>query len=1236
MLCPNCEFLNPDNNRFCGNCGTLISHDCPSCGGLNPLNYHFCGQCGKGLVTSDLSSINPAEAVGILPDRRDENDGFNQAAPEATLLGERRIATVIVADVVRSTDLLNRIGSENWVNLMSKLLQVLEAQIYRYGGQVDQFRGDGLVAFFGARNAHEDDPERAILAALAMQEGFERFKWDFEPEQSDEVKLRIGINTDELIVARVGAAGMHREDTAMGEAVALAARLESAAEPGTILVSETTHALAKEMFHWMSLGEVSLRGIKKPVNVFRPLALRSDTELLHDFQTYLHAAPLIGRYEESDLIHRRIDQVRQGEGGVILISGERGVGKTFLVRQIQLDLLQNKQLIENFDLSCLEEKAEAQEKCVLWLHGWCSSYEQPTPFFMWRILLTSWLNLAPEDDEPAMRHRLQTYCEALWPDRWVDFFPSLASLLSIATEDMRKELEELDAQGSKGKLFNTIREWLISLSARVPLVISLSSVQWANRGSIELLREVVPLSEDHPIEWIVIYRPGENSPVWQLQNDLVRDYPEITTNLVLDRLSKGESESFIEYLLQPNKLDQETLDIIVNRTDGNPLFIRELVNSLVADGILVQGEDTQRWQLTQTITASDLPESLHSLFHARVDQLSSTEKMVLQIASVIGYLFWEDAIAAVLPGEVDISDILARLAKADLIEKRAINFDLGATYAFRSTLIRDVTYESLLMVQRAEWHGRIAQFLRNFVHNREIGSSMLAYHFMMAGNLRLELLYRIDAADRARSMFANEEAYQEFTRALAVLDALQQEQGGEPTRAILTQRFELVRGRIYILYHLGRVVEAYAEAKRLLTIADQITDDPIWQIDALLMQPGVIYIDNKDRLEDGIPQAEEALRLSREIGDPHREMESLRRVSQQRFLVGDPTWRDFGESALEIAKRLGDQKTQVDLLISFADTYGLDQLEKGLAYIKKAYPIAQDIDYKGAQVDLLYWLGTEFERAGDYVTLMEEFEEKRLELARELGWRLIEARSLMFMGQICGLYLGDAEGALPFLDKAEKIWRDIDQRLFVYLRKAQIYSSLNEQEKAWYYLDLAHPLSKRSAQNLARVGYELAKARINIQAGTLDSLMRSRESTDEVLLMVENENLVSRQYKMAAACMAAEAELQIAKLMHQADDPGGYEHYRQKALKHAKMAFDTYKAFGFTQIIEVVSEEILFTYGCALRENGEPEEGNVYIGQAYEEFMRKAKMIPNESKYRDYYNNISLHQQISEIKIQIT
>ncbi|MFN2303903.1 MAG: ATP-binding protein, partial [Anaerolineales bacterium] len=619
----------------------------------------------------------------------------NLEEPESVhmLKGERRVATVIVADVKKSTDLLTKLGTESWVELMSKLLQVMEAQIYRYGGQVDQFRGDGLIAFFGARDAHEDDPERAVLAALAMQEGFERYKQEFNPEESRDIKLRIGVNTDELIVAQVGTMGLHQEDTAMGEAIALAARLETAAEPGTILVSNATYHLVSAKFHWIDLGDIQLKGIAEPVHVYRPLALRSDAELLRDLETYFHSSPLIGRYEEYDLLRQKIDQVMEGRGEIVLITGERGLGKSFLVRQVHQDLVLQKQIFTSFaEIQMdIKEEEEDERQHVLWLRGWCNSYEQPSPFFMWRILLKSWLGLEPEETEEDTLRRLDQYCQELWPQDYREFFPILASILSVSNEEIDSYLNSLDAQGYQGKLFYTIKEWLKILSSRLSLVIYFGSMQWANVGSIDLLREMVSLSENYPILWIFVYRTDRNSPIWHFHHYLETEFPHRLTQITLNPFTEEESKALIEYILQPNKLTRETLDIIVERTEGNPYFIRELINSVVNDEILVKDEQTKLWQLTSTITASDLPESLHSLFLSRIDKLPLSDRLVLQIASVIGFIFFKTVLEELTPKEIDVNESLNNLQKENLIEERGSFVDLGVAYRFTSTMIRDVT-----------------------------------------------------------------------------------------------------------------------------------------------------------------------------------------------------------------------------------------------------------------------------------------------------------------------------------------------------------------------------------------------------------------------------------------------------------------------------------------------------------------------------------------------------------------
>ncbi len=1239
MKCPNCEYENPSDNRFCGRCGSLISKTCPACGTPNPLTYDYCGNCGKAFEEgsnrygrqepSATYSYFPASssAYVVKPSTEDQVEKANSLS---MLRGERRVATVIVADVKKSTDLLSAVGSETWVDLMRKLLQVMEAQIYRFGGQVDQFRGDGLVAFFGARNAHEDDPERAVLAALAMQGGFERYKHEFEPISSQELKLRVGINTDELIVAQVGTKGLHREETAMGEAIALAARLETAAEPGTVLVSETTYHLVQGQFHWIDLGEITLKGISEPVHVYRPLTLRSDEELLKEMQTYIHSAPLIGRYDEYNLLRQKVDNVITGRGEFVLITGERGLGKSFLVKQVHQDLVLRKQVLGSFsEINKTMNGSQKKERGkVLWLQGWCNSYEQPSPFFMWRILLKSWLGVDPDEEETEILQKLTEYCSDLWPEKFGEYLPVFASFLSVSNQELDNQLDLLDAQGYQGKLFNSIREWLSVLSSKVPLIIFLGSVQWANVGSIDLLREVISLSEDHPILWFIVYRPDRLSQVWHFQHYLETEFPHRVTLITLTPFTQEESQALIEYILQPNKLDQNTLEIIVNRTEGNPFFIRELVSSLNSEGQLVRDEESNTWHLASRITAADLPESLHSLFLSRIDKLTQPDRLVLQIASVVGFIFWQAVIERIAPDEINVTESLINLQKVDLIEERGSYLDLGVVYNFKSTLIKDVTYESILSSQRKELHAEIGKFLQDYEQNPDISAELLAHHFQMAGDLRLELFYRILAAEQANNYFVNQESYQEFTRALEILDQIEEESDKNSTLAILTQRFELIKGRIEVLYHLGRVVDAQNESRRLLEIAEKIENDPIWRIDALLMQPGVNYATNQEMLQEGIPQAEEALHLSREIGDPYREMLSLAAVAGHRFLKNDPEWLKFGQEAFNIAEQLNDKKTQVELLLGLAGAYGMDKLDMGLKFVKQAHPIASEINYKGAQVDLLYWMGTEFERKGDYYTLLKDFEERRLQLTKDLGWRLAEARSLMFVGQIQGIYLGDYQAALPNLKQSEKLWEGSDQKLFVYFREAQIYAYLGIFDDAKRYLNLAKPLSDRFVHSLARVGFELVSGILHLEIGKLDHLMRVLEHSKEVLHVVEEENLVSRQYRMAAACKAAQAQLRIAKIFQESNDNGGYEYYKLKALESSGLALTTFEDFGFTQIVECVSEEILYYHGLALKENNHIDDAEVYIRKAHAEVMRKFKLIPEGSHYRKTFMEIKLHELI--------
>src|SRR5688572_15827977 len=315
MNCPSCGFNNPSGMRFCGSCGTRLTVACVECGFANPLDYRFCGMCGTRLSADAVQPV--IEQPVFLPKMEDE-----PLLPEesSSLEGERRVVTVILTDLTDSTYLLEKVGTEGWVELINRILHILESEIYRFGGEISQFRGDGLVAFFGATAAHEDDPERAILAALSMQRAFEVYVRELVQSEATDLRMRVGVSTGEVIVAS-GAARQQWQETAMGIAVAVAARMETAAEPGTVMVSEHTYQLVKPQFEWQSLGEISVKGVSQPIRIYRPQRHITDIELLPYGAAFPDTMPRIGREREFHTLKSCIEGLFQGRGGITTLTG---------------------------------------------------------------------------------------------------------------------------------------------------------------------------------------------------------------------------------------------------------------------------------------------------------------------------------------------------------------------------------------------------------------------------------------------------------------------------------------------------------------------------------------------------------------------------------------------------------------------------------------------------------------------------------------------------------------------------------------------------------------------------------------------------------------------------------------------------------------------------------------------------------------------------------------------------
>jgi hypothetical protein len=851
---------------------------------------------------------------------------------------------------------------------------------------------------------------------------------------------------------------------------------------------------------------------------------------------------------------------------------------------------------------------------------------------MWLDLFHDWLGMRPEESKEEKRASLRRRAEALWGKDLNEHYPYLATFLGLPLEEaFTEKVRHLDGEGLRQQFFLAVRSWIEAASRSGPLVIACSDLQWADESSLALLKYCLPISDSETLLWLLTFRTEREAPIWEFHHYLEAEYPHRLTSVGLPPLTEAQSQELIDHLIGPDTLPQETSRLIIHSAGGNPYYILELIRSLIAKGILARHEETGAWSVTRSVTTLDLPDSLQRLLVARIDRLSAQERLVLQIASVIGPVFWHNMIQSLLGETRTLKADLTALQRTQFIQESGRVSDLGMQYSFRSPLIRDAAYDSLLNTQKATYHLKAAEYLENLINPDLLGNydGMLAYHYRGAGNTKKELFYTFLAAERAHEIYAGTEALQYYNRAMELLDRLQTtNQSQEQNRAIQTQRFEVLSGRRHIHYQLGHIEASRADTRALLPLARQMDDDPVWLIDALIAQ-AEISRDNRQELIPGLQMAEEALALAQKLGDQQREMRSLTRVANIRFSLNDPSWRELAERALSFAKQFNDLRIEVNLLLAISGKYGMDDLPRGREYLQEALARSESLNDKATKLPLLQAIGQQFERDGDYYRQLTEYEQERVRLSREVGSRIVEGNALMFCGQIRALYLGDYEAGLELQLQTLHFWENMTDRLFPLLRIVQIQTALGRHTEALATLEMARPLEEKVVFDIGRAGLGLVTVILYNTIGDKKRLELVLDITSQIQQMAAD-NLVSQQYHMAAACEASVAHLKLAQYFAERKRlKTDHQTHLQKALESSQAALDIYRQFGFVQVVECTSEEIFYRHSQALAANERAEEAIEFLEQAYDEMMRKYELIPADSPFRrTFLENIELHRDI--------
>jgi class 3 adenylate cyclase len=703
---------------------------CSACQTTNPADAQFCFRCGNR-----LASNKPSEAPLF--------EGILRAPKAAPVKGERRIITVLFCDVVKSTTLAEGLDPEDWTDIMNRAFAVLTGPVERYEGTVARLMGDAILAFFGAPFAHEDDPQRAVFAALEIMNEVKPLAEQVKREHGLDFQVRVGINTGPVVVGDVGSQRV-AEYTAMGDAVNLAARMEQTAQAGTIQIAEDTYRLVAPIFEVEALGGIEVKGKGAPVRAYRVLAAKARPGRLRGIDGV--SAPLIGRERELDQLRDAMDRLKEGRGQIICLIGEAGLGKSRLI-----DEARKAWLLENPPYT--------------WEQVQGSPYDTARPYGMFQKFARDMFGINLDDSPEVIHQKVE--------DGFHGAPPETVALCKVTMErviasKVLHDAKDFRAEEIKQDLYMMSEHAWKNASAH-PTVCVFDDVHWADQASMDLLIHLFKIADDRPVIFLCAFRPERQSPGWQAKVKGETDFPHRYTEIVLAPLDAQRTDDLVSALLNIADLPRELRQLIVRKTEGNPYFVEEIVRTLIEQGVVYQTEDGLRWKASTKVEDIAIPDTLHALLVARIDRLDAEARATLQLASVIGRSFYLRVLKAISDSAMALDKHLASLQRVELVREAMRKPELE--YMFKHELARDAAYNTILLRRRRELHRQVGEVIEQLFKDRpEDHAHRLAQHFAIAGDAAKAYRYHVMAGEAAAAVSANAEAADHFTRALEAAD----------------------------------------------------------------------------------------------------------------------------------------------------------------------------------------------------------------------------------------------------------------------------------------------------------------------------------------------------------------------------------------------------------------------------------------------------------------------------------
>jgi class 3 adenylate cyclase/tetratricopeptide (TPR) repeat protein len=773
MPCPRCQRENPSTAKYCLECGARLALVCSRCATELPPQAKYCLNCGQPVGSGNVPprfSSPESYTPQYLADKILSSKG--------ALEGERKQVTVLFVDVSGFTTISERLDPEDVHGLMNRAVDLMLGEVHRYEGTVTQFLGDGIMALFGAPIAHEDHAQRAVHAALGIRRALEPYRDDLQRRRGINFDVRQGINTGLVVVGSIGS-DLRMDYTALGDTTNVAARLQQAADPGRVVISDVAHRLVSGYFHTRPLGQLLLKGKTDPVDAWEVISARVARTRL-EIEAERGLTSFVGRERELQLLSRCFEKAKVGHGQVVFVVGEPGIGKSRLL---------------------LEFRRRLGDEAT-WLEGRTMSFGRSIAFHPLIDLLKRNFRIEEGDVESTIIKKVDSGVLRLGEDLR-PILPYLHYLLSVDPGD--PAVLNMDPQLRRGEIFTALRHLAVRAAEVRPQVVVYEDVHWMDQATEESLlfaADSVPTSR---ILQIFTYRTGYQHPFGE------RSYH---TRIVLDNLSSGDSAEMAKAILATEQLPEELNNLIVRKAEGNPFFVEEVVKSL--QEIRAVRRAGNRYVLAKRLEEIFVPDKIQDVIMARIDRLPDAPKKTLQLASVIGREFTRRLVDRLAEIRERTEEFLRELKAIELIYEKSLFPELA--YMFKHALTHEVAYNSLLMQRRKELHRAIGLAIEDLYASRLAEQyEVLGHHFLRAEEWAKALDYLLKAADKAAKAFAIREAINLYEQAEEVVGKL-----GDAVD--VTSIMEIHQAKMSLYFILSNFERSRGEGERLLVIARRAGD----------------------------------------------------------------------------------------------------------------------------------------------------------------------------------------------------------------------------------------------------------------------------------------------------------------------------------------------------------------------------------------------------------------------------